>query len=77
MQTTDMIGDLFYTKAGYNEWAEANNIIVLYPQAKRSMYNPNGCFDWWGYNDKEFSRKNGRQMSAIKAMIDRLSVKTQ
>lgn len=33
-QTEDSIGDLWYTYAGYNEWAEANDIIVLYPQAQ-------------------------------------------
>ncbi len=38
---------------GINEIAEANNMIVLYPQIKKSIVdpvNPNGCFDWWGYS---------------------------
>ncbi len=49
LQTLEDIQDLFYTKTGYNEWAEANNIIVVYPQAKKSTVfplNPNGCWDW-------------------------------
>lgn len=43
------IGDVFAKHAGYNEVAEANNIIILYPQtALFPPYNPNGCYDWWG-----------------------------
>ena len=41
-------------QSGYNEVGELNNIVILYPQAIRSLtipYNPNACFDWWGYND--------------------------
>lgn len=46
------MGDKFYRYAGYNEWAENNNIIVLYPQAtKTAGVNPRGCFDWWGYEE--------------------------
>lgn len=46
------MGDKFYRYAGYNEWAENNNIIVLYPQATKTPgVNPRGCFDWWGYEE--------------------------
>ena len=41
-------------QSGYNEVGELNNIVILYPQTIRSLtipYNPNACFDWWGYND--------------------------
>ena len=43
---------------GYNEVADLNNIVILYPQAKRGSipYNPNGCFDWWGYTDSLVSQ---------------------
>jgi hypothetical protein len=46
LQNEDNIGDQFYTHAGYNEWAESNNIIVLYPQVKSGPGNPNECWDW-------------------------------
>lgn len=45
LQTEADIGDAYATKSGYNEWAEANNIIMLYPYAKKSQaapLNPNG-----------------------------------
>lgn len=76
-QHVPRIGDRFYRYTGYNEWAEANKIIVLYPQATSSelppVYNPRGCWDWWGYDDANYARRSGRQMMAVKAMVDRLA----
>ena len=61
-----------------NAWADANNIIVLYPQAKASLLlpiNPNACWDWWGYiaYDDGYITKAGLQIAAIKAMLDALT----
>ena len=42
------IGNEYARYAGYNEVADLNNIIILYPQADSSLLsNPNGCWDWW------------------------------
>jgi poly(3-hydroxybutyrate) depolymerase len=71
-QNADSVGDAFYRNAGYNRWADTNNIIVLYPQAARTAANPYGCWDWWGYDDLNFPAKSGGQMVAIKTMIDRI-----
>lgn len=77
------IGNLFYTTTGYNELADANNIIVLYPQVQASNgffspYNPKGCWDFWGYSSinpfaPDYFAKQGTQMAAVKAMLDRLA----
>jgi Fibronectin type III domain len=71
------IGDRFYVNAGYNRWADTNRIIVLYPQTIHSdlppVYNPRGCWDWWGYDDPDFAKQNGRQMRAVRLMLDRLA----
>lgn len=80
LQTTQAIGNRFYTSTGYNQVADANKIIVLYPQAEPSPvypYNPKGCWDFWGYTsvnpiDPDFYRKSGTQMQAVKGMLDRL-----
>ncbi len=69
---------LFFESAGYNEWAEANDIIVLYPQTiawdgpSLDRTNPKGCWDWWGFTGDGYATKNGKQIRAIKGMIDRL-----
>lgn len=54
------IGRQFVAGAGYNRWAEANRIVLLYPQVRASQaarpgasfqLNPEGCWDFWGYTD--------------------------
>jgi poly(3-hydroxybutyrate) depolymerase len=47
LQARSNVGDAYAAHTGYNEWAEANNIIVLYPQADADalLGNPNACFD--------------------------------
>ena len=32
-QSAELLGEEFYKHIGLNEWADGNNIIVLYPQA--------------------------------------------
>lgn len=73
-QDPTKVQDKYYRNTGYNRWADTNNIVVLYPQsAASSSGNPNGCWDWWGYDDANYAKKNGRQMVAIKAMVDRVT----
>jgi len=80
-QYRELIGDDFYWDAGYNAWAEANRIVVLYPQVTAwhrrfdvtgITANPKGCWDWWGYSGPDYFRQNGKQMQAVRQMIDRL-----
>jgi poly(3-hydroxybutyrate) depolymerase len=74
-QNKDEIGDEFARHAGYNEWAEANDIVVLYPQTGPSAVNE--CWDWWGYTDADLAHnyhtQSGIQMAAVKAMIERVA----
>jgi poly(3-hydroxybutyrate) depolymerase len=83
-QSTDKIGDKFVKNTGYSRWADTNHIIVLFPQAKvdntnrstaasGSLPNPNACWDWVGWYGSNFARKAGAQMTAIKAMVDRIA----
>ncbi len=75
LQSIDRIGDIFYRNAGYNEWADRNKMVVLYPQATASLHegNGNGCWDWWGYDDADYATRYGRQIQAIMSMVDTLS----
>lgn len=69
------VGTTFVAKSGLNEWADTNHIIVLYPQAIPSYgspYNPNGCWDWWGYDGTDYAAQSGVQTNAIYAMVNRL-----
>lgn len=80
-QNVDAIGDRYIRHAGYNEWADTNRLIVLYPQTAAGNPltdfwvppNPYGCWDWWGYTDFNYAAKAGRQIATVKAMLDRLT----
>jgi poly(3-hydroxybutyrate) depolymerase len=71
------IGERFVREAGYNRWADSNALIVLYPQAIKRygpfVFNPRGCWDWWGYTGAAYHTKSGAQIRAVKAMLERLS----
>lgn len=79
-QGARIIGDRFYRGTGYNEYADTNRLIVLYPQVVPSMSipsNPKGCWDFFGYSDDEprrpaFFTREAPQMAAIVAMVRRL-----
>jgi len=73
VQTLDDINTTFVTKTGYNEWAEANNIVVLYPQAITTTLNPKGCWDWWGYTSTAYASQLAPQIITVKNMIDYIS----
>jgi poly(3-hydroxybutyrate) depolymerase len=72
LQSASVVGTAYYQNAGYNRWADTNQIIVLYPQTIVTANNPGGCWDWWGYEDVNFPAKSGGQMVAIKTMIDKV-----
>jgi hypothetical protein len=71
-QTIETVHDDFVRDAGYNGWAAAGGVVVLYPQVVVSRPNPNGCWDFWGYSGDDYRVKQGRQMRAVKAMIDQM-----
>ena len=70
-QNSTDVGDAFVRNAGYNRWAEANNIVVLYPQTGKGATN--SCWDWWGYDDANYAKKSAPQMLAIMAMVDQVA----
>lgn len=75
------IKDHYIRHAGYNEWADTNRLIIVYPQTivgdpttdPFTPINPFGCWDWWGYTNFNYAVKAGRQISTIKAMLDRVT----
>ncbi|HEX3549839.1 MAG TPA: hypothetical protein VHT53_05655 [Candidatus Elarobacter sp.] len=72
VQTQASIGTKFVTEAGLDEYADTNNLLILYPYQVSSSTpnNPNGCWDWWGYETSTYALKSGPQMTAIKKMVD-------
>ena len=78
LQSHAVVGMTFVERAGINEWADTNGIVVLYPQATAypasflDFGNPLGCWNWWGYlNDADYAVKTGPQMRTLYAMATR------
>lgn len=73
-QQQTKVGTQYVEHTGLNEWAEANNFVVLYPQtiATDIPLNPQGCFDWWGYAGDNYATHDGPQMQVIRNMITAL-----
>lgn len=78
-QGAGTVGDAVYRQLGYNGWAEIYGLVMLYPQVAKSQLmpmNPNGCWDWWGYDGKgpgTFLTRYGTQLSAVNAMVAELA----
>jgi hypothetical protein len=71
----------YVTTTGYNEIADLNHLVVLYPQAEGRddgrTQNPEGCWDWWGYSSDnaeapDFHSQQAIQIAAIHGMLQRL-----
>jgi poly(3-hydroxybutyrate) depolymerase len=54
---------------GFADWAETNNLVILFPQAAASALNPLTCWDWWGYTGRGFLTREAPQIKAVHAML--------
>jgi len=72
-QNRARVGDALIRGSGFARWADANRLIVLFPQTVRSTVNPKACWDWWGYTGLDFRERSAPQIAAIRAMLDRLA----
>jgi hypothetical protein len=69
-QGYNTIGTAFADRANLNQYADTNQMIVLYPQATASGVNPNGCWDWWGYlGSTDYPIHGGAQVETIMNMV--------
>ena len=74
-------GNRYITTTGYNQIADTNNIVVLYPQVEgrddQAAQNPDGEWDWWGYSSSvperpDYYSRDAIQIKAIYGMLSRL-----
>ncbi len=73
-QNADAVGEAFVRDAGFNRWADAYSVAVLYPQTRASFapLNPQACWDWWGYSGADYDSRQGVQLrwlvNAVRAL---------
>ena len=70
--TGELFNDTYVRDTGYNGWAETNDLVILYPQADSNTLkeNENGCWDWWGYDGKNYAWQDGDQMATCHNMVN-------
>ena len=70
-QGESFVGNQFVQRAGYLGVAEANRVVLLFPQIESSFQplNPQGCWDWWGYEGESYATQAGPQVRAVRGMI--------
>lgn len=74
-QDVSQVGDAYIRHTGLNEYADTNQLVILYPQVEKSAmapFNPNGCWDWWGYSDEHYATIDGPQLKAVKQLVEAL-----
>lgn len=74
----EYIGTDFIDTAGFIEVADANNIVLLFPEVRSTGMlggDPLGCYDWFGYTGGQFSgafaTRSAPQMKGSYDMIAR------
>jgi poly(3-hydroxybutyrate) depolymerase len=58
-------------RQGLLEWAEPNNIVIIFPQAGAPQFGD--CWDWWGGTNKEFDTHSGLQIATTVRMVRGIS----
>jgi poly(3-hydroxybutyrate) depolymerase len=82
-QSAEAIGQTFARHAGYNRVADSKRLIVLYPQTIARwgwgfrtrwnfLFNPRGCWDWWGFTGPSYHTREGSQIKTVRGMLERL-----
>lgn len=74
-QSRAQVGDAFIKESGFARWADTNNLIVLFPQTAIAAFNPQACWDWWGYTTRDYLTRNAPQIVAVHRMLERLSAR--
>ncbi|MGA9575028.1 MAG: PHB depolymerase family esterase [Lysobacterales bacterium] len=73
-QSAVQVGTDFIQESGYLAWAEANDIVLAFPQVLTGNLNPYACWDWWGYTGADYRWRTGKQMQVVTDWIRQLSL---
>lgn len=78
-QHADALGDRFVREAGFNRWADAQRLVVLYPQTRATYVplNPKACWDWWGYSGSDYDLHSGAQLQWLANAVAALGLRLQ
>ena len=72
-QVDGLSGWDFIVRYGYTQYAASNDLIIIFPQIRANMENT-GCWDFWGYLNKDYLNNESIQGQAIVNMIKGVKV---
>lgn len=73
-QTRFDIDDQYIKDTGLINYAESNKTIVLFPQTLPNLlWNPNGCWDWWGYSGTDFYSNEASQIKVVNRLVEKFN----
>jgi poly(3-hydroxybutyrate) depolymerase len=72
-QSMEAVGESFVTGSGFASWAATNRLVVVFPQIRKTTFNPLGCWDWWGYSGLNYAETSAPQITAVRRMIEALA----
>lgn len=75
LQSPEFVKNDFYTQSGYIEASKVHNVIMIFPDIKKSKENPNGCWDWYGYTDKFFATNKAQQIQFLNNVTEKIQNK--
>lgn len=64
-QSSQQVDTAFIEQSGYLPWAQANDIVLAFPQVASGATNPYACWDWWGYTGQQYLWRDGVQMKVL------------
>lgn len=67
------VDDAYLRQTGLNHYADSNDLVILYPQAAPSAFNPHGCWDWWGYTGEQYISRQAPQLQAVMLLAEQLT----
>jgi poly(3-hydroxybutyrate) depolymerase len=71
----------FVMDSGYIEYAEKNNLMILFPQTwiteNSYPYNPKGCWDWFGWTGDQYATNKGAETKWLMNFIRSVSADPQ
>ena len=66
----------FARDAGYLDYVEKNNLIVLFPQTWIGVdnypLNPKGCWDWYGWTGRDYATRKGSEVKWLMSWIEEI-----
>lgn len=74
-QSADMVDNNFVYQSGVWQYATNYNLIVVYPQTKKTEKNPYSCWDFYAFTGENYATNKAPQLQTLNAIAKELQSK--